>query len=201
MRWVHVYIMKEDSRQLCPFCRTPGVTSQGEHIERLKKRAKGDDANAINQLGCCYNEALRGFPQNYEKAMELWLRAGELGCATAYNYIAVAYHDGEGVERDMRKAKYYYELGAMGGDAAARHNLGTVEAHAGNMNRAVKHWTISASAGRDGSLKRIRECFMEGYATRDDFEKALRAHKRSKDEMKSEQRELAAAALAAARHD
>jgi hypothetical protein len=34
---------------------------------------------------------------------------------------------------------------------------------------------------------------MAGHATKDDFEKALRAHKDSKDEMKSEQREAAAA--------
>ena len=50
---------------------------------------------------------------------------------------------------------------------------------------------ISASAGYDDSLNEIKECFVNGYATKDDFEKALRAHKEAKDEMKSEQRERA----------
>ena len=82
----------------------------------------------------------------------------------------------------------------MGGDAVARYNLGILEEEAGNMDRAMKHWMISACAGHDKSLKQIRECYLDGDATKDDFEKALRAHKEAKDEMKSDQREAARAA-------
>jgi hypothetical protein len=99
------------------------------------------------------------------------------------------------VERDTKKAKYYYELAAMGRDIDARHNLGVVEAKAGNMSRAMKHWMIAAGAGYDKSLERIRYCFLNGHATKADFEKALRAHKEAKDEMKSDQREEAAGRL------
>ena len=53
---------------------------------------------------------------------------------------------------------------------------------------------IAAGAGHDDSLTKIRDCFMNGYATKDDFEKTLRAHKDAKDEMKSDQRDEAAAA-------
>ena len=77
----------------------------------------------------------------------------------------------------------------------ARHNLGVDEADTGNMNRAVKHWMISAGAGFDGSLTNVRQCFMDGYATKDDFEKALRSHKEAKDEMKSHQRDAIAEIL------
>ena len=59
----------------------------------------------------------------------------------------------------------------------------------------MKHWMISAAAGFGDSLKEIREGFLNGHATKDDFEKALRAHKVANDEMRSEQREAAAAAL------
>ena len=39
--------------------------------------------------------------------------------------ISVEYYfNGEGVERDMKKAKYYDELAAMGWDVRSRHNLG-----------------------------------------------------------------------------
>ena len=65
------------------------------------------------------------------------------------------------------------------------------------MNRAMKHWIIAARAGCDKSLKEIRNAFMNGHATKEDFEKSLRAHKESADEMKSDQREAAAAARAA----
>ena len=159
----------------------------------MKKRAEGGDAVAIHQLGCAYRDGDMGLRQDDEKAMELWLKAGELGCVAAYYSIGNAYYNGDGVERDLKKAKHYYELAAMGGNAKARHNLGISEMDAGNMDRAVKHFMISAGAGHDGSLDAIRGCFMLGHATKDDFEKALRAHKEAKDEMKSDQREAVAA--------
>ena len=75
----------------------------------------------------------------------------------------------------------------------ARYNLGCKEGNAGNTSRAVRHWMMSAGAGFDLSLEAIRKGFMAEAITKDDFEKALRAHKEAKDEMKSDQREAAAA--------
>ena len=184
-----------DHRCLCPFCRTPEATSDEEALQRTKKRAEGDDAIAIHQLGSIYHDGEAGLPQDVGKAMELWLRSGELGYADASYNVGNAYLEGRGVERDMKKAKHYWELAAMRGDVEARHNLGCMEEETGNIERAMKHWMISAGAGLDDSLANIRDCFFKGYATKYDFEKALRAHKEAKDEMKSDQREAAAAAL------
>ena len=181
-----------DNRNLCPFCRSPASTSEEEYIERLKKRAEGDDAVAIYQLACNYQHGQYGLRQNIGKAMKLSLRAGELGCAEAYYNVGILYRTGKDVEMDVKKAKYYYELAAMGGDAQARHNIGILEEIAGNMNIALKHWMIAVGAGSDESLTGIRQLYVKGYATKDDFEKALRSHKEAKDEMKSDQREAAA---------
>ena len=182
-----------DNRRLCPFCRNPAATSYGEIIESMKERVETGDAVAINELGWYYKRGNYGLRQNHHKAMRLWLRAGELGNARAYCNIGFAYSNGEGVAMDAKKAQYYFELAAMGGDVQARHNLGVLENNADNMDRAVKHWMISAGAGFDESLTAIRDCFLDGHVTKDDFEMALRAHKEAKDEMKSEQREAAAA--------
>ena len=95
---------------------------------------------------------------------------------------------------EMKRKLYYYELAAMGGNVFARHNLGCLEGDDfGNKKRAVKHFMIAAGAGHDDSLEEIQQLFLYGHATKDEFEKALRAHKEAKDEMKSEQRESAAA--------
>ena len=186
-----------DDRRLCPFCRTPGHNSSKEYRERINKRAEANDPHAIYTLGLYYdgrmNYGSMGLPQNPKKANKLWLRAGKLGCVDAYRNIGSLLIDGRGVERDEKKAKYYWELSAMGGDVVARYNLGCLEGNAGNMNRAVKHSMIAAAAGYDASLANIRHAFLCGDATKDDFEKALRAHKEATDEMKSEQREAAAA--------
>jgi TPR repeat protein len=184
-----------DNRCLCPFCRTAETTSE-EDMERLKKRVDGGDAVAICQLGSYYLRGEMGLPQDHGKAVELWHRAGELGSAAACYDVGIVYNNGEGVERDMKKANYYWELAAMGGHVVARHNLGCTEGQAGNMNRAVKHYMISAGAGYNDSLHNIRQFFLNGRATKDDFERALRAHKEANDDMKSDQRDAAAAALA-----
>ncbi|KAL7523371.1 hypothetical protein ACHAXR_000148, partial [Thalassiosira sp. AJA248-18] len=140
-------------------------------------------------LGCRYRRG-GGVPQDSNKALELWNRAARLGCAKSHCAIAYAYYSGdEGVEKDMTKAKYHWELGAMGRDVLSRHNLGLLECLTGNMNRAMKHFMISAAFGNDDSMEKIQSIFSEGYVTKDDFEKALRAHKEFKDEMQCDHRD------------
>ena len=57
----------------CPFCRTPMNMSDEEYNERLQKRVELGDAEAIFSLGCNYRDADDGFPQDYDKALELFL--------------------------------------------------------------------------------------------------------------------------------
>ena len=41
--------------------------------------AKGN-GDAFTTLGGCYFDGARGLPQDYQKAIEFYLKAGELGC-------------------------------------------------------------------------------------------------------------------------
>ena len=180
---------------LCPFCRTPAPTLDKEIIRRINKRVEAGDIEAIYNMGCYYNQGDYGFPQDYDKALELWQRAGELGHAAAYHNIGCAYDLGRGVKVDNKKANHYYELAATKGDAAARHNLGSLEARASNFERAVKHYTIAASGGYSGSLEFIKVIYKdEGHATKEDYSKALRLYQEYLGEVKSVQRDEAAAA-------
>ena len=183
-----------DGDAKCPFCRVPSPISEEEIIERYKKRMEMDDANAISDLGVCYYHGLHGVPQDNTKALELWHRAGELGSAESYYNIGCAYEDsGEGVEKDMKKAMYYWELAAMGGDVGGRYNLGLLEKKTGNMVRALKHYIIAVECGDNESLMEIREFYMNGHATKDEYTKALRAYQKYLDGIKSDQRDEAAA--------
>ena len=178
----------------CPYCRIPRPTSYEEGIERIKKRVELGNARAIQNLGCDYIHGTNGYSQDYTKALELYHRAGELGHAMAYSNIGYSYDNGRGVEVDMNKAKHYYGLGAMGGDETGRYNLGLNEAKTGNMDRALKHYMIAAGGGYINSLDRIKELYTNGYATKDDYTKALRAYQAYLGEIKSDQRDEAAAA-------
>ena len=98
------------------------------------------------------------------------------------------------MEVDKKKAEYYYEQSAMQGDVAARFSLGNNEKRAGNMDRALKHYMIAVRDGFDGSLNKVKELYSDGNATKDDYMKALQSYQEYLEEIKSDQRDKAAAA-------
>jgi len=187
---IHAAMMRGTS--LCPFCRAPPVTSWKESNKRNEKRMEVKDPHAIYSLGCHYSKGDFGLPQNYEKALELWHQAGELGCSNAYHNIGTHYDLGRGVGVDNKKAKHYYELAAMLGHMGARYNLGLGEEYFGSKDRALKHYMIAVTGEDVDALENIKRLFMEGHATKDDYTKALRSYQECLDEIRSDQRDTAA---------
>jgi len=161
----------------------------------MKKRVEVNDAQAIYTLGNYYRDGRNGFPQDYNKALELWHRAGELGHAKSYQTIGDAYDNGEGVKVEEKKAEHYYELAAMMGNVEARYNLGFQEGKAGNMDRAIKHFMIAVGSGCSDSLGMIQKMHRNRKATKDDYTAALQLYQIYLGEIKSPQRDEAAAAL------
>ena len=95
---------------------------------------------------------------------------------------------------DEKKARYYYELAAMQGHVHARYNLGAEEGKAGNHDLALKHFMIGVKGGDLDPLKTIRMMFTKGHATKDDYTQALKSYQAYLDEIRSDQRDKAAAA-------
>ena len=191
-----IYAMDiSEGKDICAFCRMPPASSDEENIKRTKKLMDKGNANAFNYLAGLYARGIRGLPQDWAKAIELWRKAGELGCAVAYFNLGNLYLVGNGVEVDKRKVKYYHELSAMMGSTQARNNLGVMEAEGRDgsydrayIERAMKHFILAARAGYEASLGIVKEGFKEGMVTKDEFANTLRAcHERQK-EMKSKMR-------------
>ena len=180
--------------KLCPFCRVPTPASEVLYIEQIMKRVEVNDIKAIYALGGYHAQGMHGLPQDYTKAVELWHRAAELGHVEAYYNIGNVYSRGDGVEVDKKKAIKYYELGAIGGDAASRHNLAVTEWNIGNEERAFKHYMIAVESGHKGSLTNIQKLYSRGLATKDVYTEALRSYQKNLVEVKSIQRDKAAAA-------
>jgi len=186
-------VARMDKEEKCPFCRSPSPASNEEVIKQVKKRVEASDAQAMTNLGGFYDEGLYDLPQDSAKAVELWRHAAELGNAFAYHNIGYAYFDGRGVERDEKKAVHYYDLAAMGGDILARQCLGILEKRSGSTDRSLKHFMIAVEFGSKDSLEHIKQFFMNGHATKDDYEKALRVYQAYLDDSKSAGRDEAAA--------
>ena len=154
---------------------------------------KKSNSEAFLYLAGFYADGTYGLPQDWAKANELRLKAGELGCASAYYNLGNSYRRGDGVGIDKRKAKYFYELAAINGSVIARHNLGCSEYNAGNHQRAFKHFIISARAGDKLSLDVVKRGYMNGFVTKEEYAKTLREYQKSQDEMNSDARDKAQA--------
>ena len=79
-------LVKSGGADICAFCRTPAAKSDEECIKRIKKLIDNGNAQAFHMLAGLYFEGglLEGLPQDYQKANESNLKAGELGCAGGY---------------------------------------------------------------------------------------------------------------------
>ena len=168
----------------CPYCREPLPKTQEESQKRFTRRVEVNDPIALCQLGeKRYNEG------DFEGAFEYFTNAAGSGDMDAHYNLSVLYCEGEGVEKDPKKEMYHMEEAAIGGHPEARFNLGNHERRNERIDRAYKHYIIAAKLGHDGALDAVKEGFMDGSVSKEDFEAALRGHQAAVDATKSEQRE------------
>jgi TPR repeat protein len=151
------------------------------------KRVEANDAFSICMLGNCYYQGLQGFQQDHLKAIEQYTRSAELGYSKAHSFLGKLYHEGG----YLKKAKFHFEAAAMAGDEVARCIVGLMRYGSGNMEQAVKHWTIGASAGDYDSMNHLRINFEKGCGSRELIDSTLTAYNNSCVEMRSEARDAA----------
>ena len=177
---------RTDNDDKCPFCISDqGNKTQEDQVGDNMKRVEANDPTSICMLANSYHHGLNGFQQDQTKAMELYARAADLGFNKAHCLLGGIYHEGG----DMKKAKFHLETAAMAGHEVARNNLGVMECNSGNMERAVKHWTIGASAGGYKAMHHLRLCFEKGYVSSESIDSILAAYNSSCAEMRSEARD------------
>jgi TPR repeat protein len=92
---------------------------------------------------------------------------------------------------DLKKAKFHLEAAAIAGHEVARYTLGCMEVMSRNMERAVKHWTIAASAGCFRAMDSLIKFFKRGLVSRESIDSTLAAYNSSCAEMRSEARDAA----------
>ncbi len=146
----HANYMREIEQGLqhrCAFCRNPQEESMGEINKNIMKRTKKNDPVAMTAMGKKHYS--KG---EYDKALQYYTKAAELGGTEAHGCLGIMYFKGEGVEKDEKKAAYHFEQAAIGGHPQARGILANYEKRNGRPDRAAKHYIISANLGCDTSL-------------------------------------------------
>ena len=179
----------------CPFCRSIEFGTWRDGKSLLDKKVKANDARSMHLVAYYHSVGKNGYPFDPRKAIELWSKAASLGNMDAHYWLGNSYYTGDNnVVKSIKRGLHHWGQAAILGDVSSRFSLGSHEAKVtGNMERAVKHWSIAASAGQKKALDDLKELYMKGYMTKAEFEVVLRAHKDSADGMNSEQRTKASA--------
>ncbi len=171
-------------QQRCPFCREPAPESEEEVDKNIMERVKKNDPAAMVHMGKNhYNEGDCG------KSFEYFTKAAELGEMAAHFCLGDMYYKGHGVDKDEKKAIHHYEQAAIGGHPSPRVLLANYEMDNDRFERAAKHYIIAANLGHDNSLDMIKQFFVQGIVSKEDYAAALRAHQAAVDATKSAQRE------------
>jgi hypothetical protein len=163
--------LEERLQQTCPFCRHPVPTTDEEIETNKMKRAAANDPVAIREVG-----AKRYLAGDYGTAFEYFTKAAGLGDIDVHYNLSVMYRKGQGVEKDEKMEIYHLEEAAIGGNPFARYNLALREGRNGRGDRAVKHFIIAANLGYDESIQILKEGYVHGDVSKEDFAAALRAH-------------------------
>ena len=178
--------IQQRMKHRCAFCREPvPETHEGLH-KMVMKRVKRNDPNALSQVG--YRRQCQG---NHVTAIKYWTKAAELGDVSAHYELSVMYHEGQGIEKDMKKYFYHAQQAAIGGHPYARFTLGWSEVLNGRFEKAKKHFTIAANLGCHDSLKRVMKLCADGHASKEEYAAALRAYQTAVEAMKSAERDKA----------
>ena len=77
----------------CPFCRTP-TTNEAGALAMLQARVKKKDPEAIRVLGEKYRLGELGLQKDWQKAIDLWTEAAELGSIESLYCLGLAYERG-----------------------------------------------------------------------------------------------------------
>ncbi|KAL7531408.1 hypothetical protein ACHAWF_003757 [Thalassiosira exigua] len=173
--------VREELKSSCPFCRTPVPDSREEILNLCRRRVGFGDAEFIFYMGCCHQHGYHGLPKGEEKALELFLRAAELGSVRACLEIS---------RRDSTKTRHYLEKATKLGSARARYNLGCVENDEGNDIQVLNHWKIAAAIGFKDALEAVLVCYNRGLLSKEEYEGILRSSQKAKEEEWSKEREM-----------
>jgi tetratricopeptide (TPR) repeat protein len=174
------------NEEKCPFCNANRFSKTDEEMaDQIMKRVEANDAASTYLLANSYHNGLSGFQKDHARAIELYAQAADLGHSQAHNQLANIYWKGG----DMKKAKFHYEAAAIAGHEGSRCCLGIMDCNSGNKERAVKHWTISASAGYHFAMHELITCFEKGLVSRESIDSTLEAYNNSCAEMRSEDRD------------
>lgn len=154
--------------------------------EQYAKDIEQGSIDAVYKLGKLYENG-RGVPQNTKKAIDCFLRAAELGNASAQCRLGYAFHHGPsyssrpgdepwGFPQDYKEAAKWFALAAKQGDSYGQSNLGDCYASGEGVDKDLKVanelYAKSAEQGNAWAQYELGLNYSDGKGIQKDLEKA-----------------------------
>jgi len=129
----------------------------------LKKLAEDLDLRAINTLGYYYQNELGDF----DKAFNCYKHAADNGYIIGIFNLGYCYNNAHGVEKNVIKAKEYYQIVANVGYATALNNLGVIyENEYHDYITAIKYYKVAFGIGEDEAAHNLGLIYEFGKGVR-----------------------------------
>ena len=181
--------MKTD---ICPFCREDHkkCTSENE-VKRAMKQAETGERDEMQRIGQYYCRGEMGLQQDKAEGLRWYHRAVEAGSGLAAFNLGGCYLKGDGVEQDLEKALGYFQKAAELGGITAFNLIGFLLMVKGEIEDAMLNYRKAAICGDSNEhlFGELKEGFVNGYITKEEYAYTLREHQKACNEMKSDARE------------
>ena len=185
--------MTPSQDSFCPLCKTLAAYTHAGWVEQLENRIAKKDVRAMEYgLRMWLTGSWPAGRKNPQRVFELCQQIIDIdpSNASSYEYLAILYGSGAGVEQDSSKEKHYTILAAKFGNSSVRFNkLGNEELkNNGNVKRAVKHWWIAATSGHRKALRTIALAYKLGLVSKEKHASACASYSQIYKRTWSEQR-------------
>lgn len=178
-------VLKKDIK--CAFCRRNMLSTAKDETKAIKKLIKkSDDYHVFMQMAGRY-ESGNGVLQSDTKALEMRIRAAELGYAGAYLEIGHWYLDTP--NPDLSKLMAFYKVAAKKGSTLAHEVIAEFYDSTGNVQMYIQHMKIAASAGYKEAMDKLMKAYKDKNLSKEELAQTLRAFQASCIEMKSKDRD------------
>ncbi|MFZ4436787.1 MAG: tetratricopeptide repeat protein, partial [Syntrophales bacterium] len=131
---------------------------------------------AMSQIAALFANG-QGVTQDYQKAMEWYLKASDKGVASAMTEIGSLYANGQGVKQDKKKAMEWYLKAADKDEAGAMYGIGVLydsgEGVTQDYQKAMEWYLKAADKGEAGAMNNIGTLYDKGKGVKQDSEKAM----------------------------
>lgn len=145
---------------------------RNEGFQQLKKRALDNDPEAVYRYALWFIDN-----KQYSQGLSMLHLAASQGNVDSHAELGRIYATGDGIDEDLIKAKYHYEMAAASSHNQALHALGSLYEYKGkletNLALSFAYHLRAAKAGNYRSMGCVAKQYFHGFGVDKDVDKAL----------------------------